>query len=58
MKLLILKIAIAMDLLGLFAIFFVEKGSAEYYIDIVGMIINSLVIILVLFSLKHKSVGR
>ena len=54
----ILRIAIAMEILGAFALAFLDRGSAEFYVDVLGMLVNGVVIVLILLGVGGKTAGR
>ncbi len=51
------EVAIALMILGIFALPFLRPGTAEFYINIFGIGINALVSILSFIKLK-KPLGR
>ena len=54
----IARIAMAMIVLGVFSLFFVKPGSANFYADIMGIVINVIVVILISLYLRGKTQGR
>ncbi len=53
----IFRISLALIILGLFALIFVKPGSAEFYVDIMGISVCSAAAILSFLKIR-KSSGR